>query len=121
MDKEAQRLLRREATVYQTWLTDKALPVPIFHGYYQSQAGGVLILQDCGIALKHVSPSTWSRVCQAVLKLHQRGLHHHDLRLSNIAMDRRGRISILDWATATEASECGGECSDAIFLQSQGV
>ncbi|KAF8586441.1 kinase-like protein [Ramaria rubella] len=118
-DEEAKRLLKQEANVYEKWLMDRGLPVPLFHGYYRGLAGDVLILQDCGLPLAHVSPTVWQQICAAILQLHEVGLHHHDLSLNNICMDSKGQIYILDWANAQEASKCRGECSDATFLQRQ--
>ncbi|KAF8580398.1 hypothetical protein K439DRAFT_1637057, partial [Ramaria rubella] len=60
----------------------------------------VLILQDCGLPLAHVSPAVWRQIRAAILQLHETGLHHHDLSLNNICMDRKGQIHILDWANA---------------------
>ncbi|KAF8581355.1 kinase-like protein [Ramaria rubella] len=118
-DEEAKRLLKQEANIYEKWLVDKCLPVPVFHGYYHGQAGDVLILQDCGLPIAHVSPAVWQQIRAAILQLHEASLHHHDLSLNNICIDSQGKIYILDWADAEEASECRGECSDATFLQRQ--
>ncbi|KAF8581362.1 hypothetical protein K439DRAFT_1636230 [Ramaria rubella] len=60
----------------------------MFHGYYH----GVLILQDCGLPVAHVSPTVWQQIRAAILQLHIAGLHHHDQRLNNICMDSRRQL-----------------------------
>ncbi|KAF8575345.1 hypothetical protein K439DRAFT_1641444 [Ramaria rubella] len=89
-------VFRAVADGVQCVLVGKSLPVPMFHGYYRGQAGDMLILQDCGLPVTHVSPAVWQQIRAAILQLHEAGLHHHNLSLNNICMDSRGQIYILD-------------------------
>jgi len=52
-----------------------------------------------------ISPQDWQQLHSAVEKLHEVGIHHHDLKIDNIVRNSNGHIRLIDFSHAV--------CSDA--------
>jgi serine/threonine protein kinase len=57
-----------------------------------------------------------SRVSSALKKVHEFGVHHHDLRPDNVLVRGDGSIYIVDFHLAVHHCDMGSECPDIPFL-----
>ncbi|KAJ6574114.1 hypothetical protein B0H19DRAFT_600469 [Mycena capillaripes] len=93
--------------------------IPSFHGVVSNGDRIGVVLSYEGTAIRNLASLTLEhkrQLLETLHSLHDRGIHHHDVREQNIVVDHRGAISLIDFDCATLDGHCVS-CSDIGFLE----
>ncbi|KAJ7204046.1 hypothetical protein GGX14DRAFT_398355 [Mycena pura] len=112
---------KRETALREAKILEQArdLPVPTLQGVVEggSEFGAVMSYEGTPIGdLDRATLGQRHQLLRALKSLHARGIHHHDIRGSNVLVGPRGTVTIIDFDRAELDSKCLA-CSDTVLRQ----
>ncbi|KAJ7077079.1 hypothetical protein C8R44DRAFT_826498 [Mycena epipterygia] len=109
----------RELALHEANVLEHArnLPVPTLQGIVDGgrETGVVMSYEGIPIGdLDRATPEQKHQLLGALESLHARGIHHHDIRGSNVLVGPQGAVTIIDFDHAELDSKCVA-CSDIVI------
>ncbi len=98
-------------------LTGK-MPVPLFY-FLMEFVDGVNLRQllHAGRMSPREALAIVPQICDALQFAHDQGIVHRDIKPENILLDRRGRVKVADFATASRSSQQWNSPEDSDLLR----
>ncbi|KAF8802840.1 hypothetical protein BYT27DRAFT_7196174 [Phlegmacium glaucopus] len=112
-----QNVFERERDIYWVLTRNSLDFVPQLYGIFRNEwmKCSALLISYVGESLhdnNNINLQEWHQLHYAIQRLHEAGIHHHDLRFGNVVKDSNGHIQIIDFSHA-EHHHCDYElCPD---------
>ncbi|KAF8954000.1 hypothetical protein BDZ97DRAFT_552390 [Flammula alnicola] len=93
--------------------------VPSFYGAFRNwwMIADALLISFVGEPIDGLLDCLdWQHLRIVVDRLHEAGIHHHDLKFDNIVRGADGVLRVIDFSNSVLSLDCTGDCSDEIWL-----
>ncbi|KAJ7125890.1 hypothetical protein C8R44DRAFT_117716 [Mycena epipterygia] len=100
-------------------LDDPSLYIPKFCGLYSNSQNLAVVMSYAGTPLPHIfsAPNIQKQQIVSMLKsLHQKGIHHHDVRAENLMVGYDGVVTLVDFDRAVNVQGDCPHCPDVEMI-----
>ncbi|KAJ7089613.1 hypothetical protein C8R44DRAFT_892302 [Mycena epipterygia] len=110
-----EEMARSEANILAACLNYPHINVPTFQGLYSDGHRFAIVMSYAGTGMKSIFTASNDQKRQIIIiltALHQKNIHHHDVRADNILVDHRGVVTLVDYDKAVTVDGKCSYCSD---------
>ncbi|KAJ7212496.1 kinase-like domain-containing protein [Mycena pura] len=110
-----------EAALHEAEMLQRAqgLAVPTLQGVVEDAGETGVVMSYRGSAIRDFRETTHKQkrqLVQALKSLHERGIHHHDVREENVLLDDDGTVTLVDFDRAEVVDGLCFGCADIIII-----